>query len=481
MTQEKVVPNGLTFDSVRIRPAFSEIRSRNSEEINTSTRVARGAPNINIPIISANMDTVTEAPMAIEMALSGGMGIIHRFLPPEVQARQVRQVKERMRTIEDNPPVLRENATIADAQELLSVRERGYVIVHNEYYFSGRFSGIATIKDFNAASSDTPLSQVMTPNIEGRIITGPIGTTLEEAVNIMRTSRIEKLPIIKDDGTLAGVYTLKDAQFFSKYPHAALDGRGRLLVGAAIGVKNGDINRALGLVEAEVDVLVIDIAHGHHIYIREMLDSLRQEGIKTPVVAGNIATYEGARFLLDSGADAVKVGIGPGFVCETRDVAGAGVPQVTAILEAKRALGDQIPLIADGGIRNSGDAAIALAAGADSVMIGSLLAGTDKSPGEPTIVNGVMVKITRGMASASAFNARQLLEDSSNNPQDYVPEGRQVSVPYKGKTSKVLRDLTGGVRSGMSYGGARTITEMNQVQLQEFPSSGPEQKRPLGG
>ena len=483
MAKRKILDSGLTFESVRVVPSYSEIRSRYGKQIDTSTKLARRTARINVPTISSNMDTVTEWEMATEMALHGGLGIIHRFMPIEKQAAQVRLVKERMRTIEENPPTLPAKATIADAKKLLNKRERGYVIVHEGENFTGKFAGIATVKDFKSANEATPITKVMTPNTKGKMIVRSVGTTMQQAIKVMSEHRIEKLPIINRSGKLVGVYTTKDYEFFSNYPTAALDKQGRLMVGGAIGVKPTDIARAHLLVEAGVDVLVIDIAHGHHIYVKETLKQLRKEKVKLTIIAGNVATYEGARFLGDLGADAVKVGIGPGHVCETRDVAGVGVPQITAIMEARRALKGKIPVIADGGIRNSGDVAIAIAAGADSVMIGTMLAGTDKSPGEYVTLDGILHKLVRGMASSSAFRERQNLENPSQVPDKYVPEGRETATPYRGPTAKVLQNLVGGLRSGMSYAGAHTITEMqDNSQLVLFPSGGtPEQKRPLGG
>jgi IMP dehydrogenase len=480
---QKILGEGLGFDDVLLVPQRSSIRSRFSGEISTAARVVRGLTPIQIPIISANMDTVTGWRMATTMALWGAFGVIHRFMNVDEQVREVRRVKERMRVMEDHPPVIPAHATIADAQRLLRERERGYVIVHAGPAFDGTFLGIATPRDFDAGEPDTPLAQVMTP-LE-RMWTVPQGTTLEGAVAVMRQKRIEKVPQVTPEGKLAGVYTMKDYEHYQNYPHASLDSKGRLLVGAAIGVQDGDIERALRLVDAEVDVLVLDIAHGELDYTQEILRRLKiTEHVRTPIAAGNVATVDGAKYVRDSGADGVKVGVGPGYVCETRDVAGVGVPQITAIMNAAEAFAndqERIPIIGDGGIRKPGDVAKAIAAGADTIMIGSLLAGTEESPGEAVEQDGILKKMVRGMASASAFEKRRALGESTTSAEDYVPEGRTTFTPYKGRASKVLKKLRGGLLSGMSYSNACTIEEMHaraQFVIVKNPL-GPEQRRPL--
>ncbi|MBN8619573.1 MAG: IMP dehydrogenase [Anaerolineae bacterium] len=482
-TQNKIVGEGLGFDDVLLMPQRSSIRSRFSGEIDTSASVARGAPKIHIPIISANMDTVTGWRMSTTLALLGGFGVIHRFMNIEDQVKEVRRVKERMRVIEDHPPVIPASATIRDAQRLLRERERGYVIVFEGESFDGSFVGIATPRDFDAGEGDTLLREVMTP--KERLRSVPPGTTLESAVEQMRKHRVEKTPLVADDGRLLGVYTMKDYEYYQHYPHASLDYKGRLLVGAAIGVQEHEIERALALAEAEVDILVLDIAHGELDYTQEILHRLKIiERVKTPIVAGNIATIDGARYVRDCGADGVKVGVGPGYVCETRDVAGVGVPQITAILNAAKAFehdSDPLPIIGDGGIRKPGDVAKAIAAGADTVMVGSLFAGTEESPGEPVEQDGILKKMVRGMASATAFEKRLALGSTTTRAEEYVPEGRTTFTPYKGSASKVLKRLRGGLLSGMSYTNARTIAEMHdraQFIIVRSPAI-PEQRRPL--
>jgi IMP dehydrogenase len=480
---EKIIGEGLGFDDVLLVPQRSSIRSRFSGEIDTSAPIARGVSRITIPIISANMDTVTGWRMATTMALLGGFGVIHRFMSVEDQVKEVRKVKERMRVVEEHPPAISCSATIKDAQQFLKQRERGYVIVYEGDSFNGAFVGIATPRDFNAGEADTPLSQVMTP--KDRLWSVPPGTSLDAAVTEMRKRRVEKMPVVAHDGRLVGVYTTKDHQYYQQYPNASLDGKGRLLVGAAIGVQDGDIERASALAEAEADVLVLDIAHGELDYTQEILRRLKvTERMKTPIIAGNVATSAGACYVRDNGADGVKVGVGPGYVCETRDVAGVGVPQITAIMNAAQAFAndrERIPIIGDGGIRKPGDVAKAIAAGADTIMVGSLFAGTEESPGEPVDQDGILKKMVRGMASATAFEKRQSLGVSTTSADEYVPEGRTTFTPYKGKASKVLKKLRGGLLSGMSYCNARSLDEMHQnAQFIIFKNPmSPEQRRPL--
>lgn len=463
--QEKIIGEGLAYEDVLIVPGSSDIRSRYGNQMDTSTQVAVGLPSIKLGIISANMDTVTESRMAATMASEGGLGIIHRFMPPENQAQEVRLVKERTRVIEESPPIISESATVTDALNLLNTRNRGYVMVHAGATFDSNFIGIATTRDFLSGSPDDPITHVMTPR--KNIITVPNGTTLEEAVQIMKKSKVEKIPVVDTKGLLVGVYSLKDYQSLQEHPHASLDKFGRLMVGAAIGVKKSDIERAHMLVDAGADVLVIDIAHGQLVYVPEMLHTLKvKERITTPIITGNYATGEGVLAAYENGADGVKVGVGAGWVCKTRNIAGVGMPQITAIMEAAKALANKqngIPIIADGGIREEGDYAKAIVAGANTIMIGSLFAGTEESPGEPVLVDGVLKKMVRGMASADAFADRQKLGDTTTVANRYVPEGRTTLTPYKGSVTKILYSFDGGLRSGLSYVGAHTIIEMQRI------------------
>ena len=477
----------LAFSDVYLIPLYSDIKSRFGDQIDTTTSVALGAPKLKIPFISAGMDTVTEDAMAEIMALNGGIGEIHRNNTPEEQAELVRMVKEKMRLMEKNPPMVSESATIGDALSVLEKRNRGYVIVYPGNSFKGKFSGMATNKDFLAGNSDTPIKDVMTPFEGGnkrKLITGDESTTLAKAVEIMESSRVEKLPIIDENRNLLGVYTLKDSQHLKKYPNAATDTQGRLMAGAAIGVREIDVQRALKLVDAGVDVLFLDIAHGHSVHTKAMVKRLKlREKIKTPMIIGNFATSEGVLFAEDIGADGIKVGIGPGFSCKTRNVAGTGVPQVTAILEAKNALlrkRNAPPLIADGGLREPGDAPKAIACGADAIMTGHLLVATDKSPGELIKIGGILQKRYSGMASKRVFQERKRLGDSTTNPNLYTPEGREVFIPYQGSTQDFLNEYIGGFRSAMSYAGAHSISEMQNARLIHVSGYGSnEQARPL--
>lgn len=482
----KNILQGLSFEDVLILPKQSKIRSRyNNKYLNTKTKIAKGLPAINRPIISSNMDTVTEAPMAIEMALHGCLGIIHRFMSPSNQADCVRLVKEKMRIIETNPPMVNEQATIQDALNLLEKRERGYVIVFSGKTFSGTFSGIVTTRDFLIAPKNYSIKKIMTPNRQGVLFTLPKETNLNQAVTFMKHHRIEKVPIVDKKGHLLGVYTLKDQFLREKHPIASLDKQGRLMVGAAIGVKDIDIERTHQLVEANIDLLVLDIAHGHLIYTKEMLHRLKnKENIKVPIIAGNIASKEGAQYINHCGGDGVKVGIGPGFVCETRDIAGVGVPQITAVQKVYESLSKEanpLPIIADGGIRKPGDIGKALVAGADAVMIGSLFAGTDQSPGRTVVVKGQLMKNVRGMASASAFEKRQRIGDTTTDKDRYTAEGRDIFTPYKGNVVNLITNLDGGLRSTMSYVGANTIKELKRKGelIKITPAGADEQKRPL--
>jgi len=478
----------LAFSDVYLRPSFSDIKSRYGNQIDTSTLVANGAPRLNIPFISSGMDTVTEDDMATIFALNGGLGEIHRNNTPEDQSEMVRKVKEHMRVVEKLPPVISENATISEALELLSRRSRGYVICYPGDKFVGTFTGMATSRDFLAGEVGMKLKDVMTPftnsNVKKRLVTVPEGTTLKEAVEIMRVSRVEKLPVVDKKNNLFGVYTLKDFEKIQKYSNAALDSFGRLIVGAAIGVHEIDINRAHMLVEAGVDFLFLDIAHGHSIYTKEMLKRLKiKEKIKTPIIVGNFATKEGVMFAYDEGADGIKVGVGPGFVCKTRNIAGTGVPQVTAVLEARDALSNKKnapPIISDGGIREPGDPPKALAAGADSVMWGSIWAGTDKSPGDVIKADGRLHKRIRGMASKGVLEDRVKMGDSTTNTTIYAPEGRETFTPYQGSTQDILNEYIGGLRSAMSYTGSHSISELQKAKLIHVSGYGSnEQSRPL--
>lgn len=470
----------LAYSDVYLYPAYSDIKSRFGTQIDITTKVALGAPKLKIPFTSSGMDTVTEDEMATIMALNGGIGEIHRNNLPDEQAELVRIVKEHMRLLEKNPPMVSDKATITDALCVIEKRKRGYLIVYPGNKFDGTFSGMATSRDFISASSDTPLKKVMTPlkpQRDGRVLfTVKKGTSLIEAVKIMRQKRVEKIPVVDSKLKLVGVYTLKDFQHIKEYPKAALDNQGRLVVGAAIGVHKIDIERALKLEEAGVDILFLDIAHGHSIHSKEMLKKIKiKEKIKIPIIVGNFATKEGVLFAYEIGADGIKVGIGPGYSCRTRNIAGTGIPQITAILEAKKALQNKTkppPIIADGGIREPGDVAKAIACGADCVMSGSIFVGTDKSPGELVKIKGILQKRYRGMSSKDVYESRAKMGDSTTDPSLYTPEGRDIFTPYQGTTQDLIKNYVGGLKSAMSYAGAHTIKELQSSKLIHISSSG---------
>ena len=462
----KALKTGLTFDDVLLVPKYSEVRSR--KDVSTRTNLT-STVEISVPIISANMDTVTEAEMAITIAREGGIGIIHRFMSLEDQVEQVSRVKRTESIVIENPYTLFESATIADVKNLMSEKNVGGILIVSK---EGTLRGIVTSRDLRFADdSDLKVSELMTKRAD--LIVAPKKTTPEEAKEIMEKTKIEKLPLVDANDKLVGLITAKDIQKRKQYPNASKDEKGRLRVGAAIGVKGDFLERARKLHEVEVDALVLDIAHGHSLHALEAIRKIKKTlGPEVQLIAGNVATREGALDLIKAGADSVKVGVGSGSICITRIVTGSGVPQLTAISECSEAARDAgITLIADGGIRNSGDITKALVAGADSVMIGSLLAGTDEAPGEIVYRGNFRYKVTRGMASISArkeqlARERILKQDHGDlNDQelelvDYVPEGVEAIVPYKGGAVSVIRQLAGGLRSGMSYCGAKTLIEL---------------------
>jgi IMP dehydrogenase len=454
---------GLTFDDVLLIPRYSTIASR--QDSRTDTAFARGIA-LQIPIVSANMDTVTESEMAIAMARAGGIGIIHRFMSTRRQALEVRRVKRAEALLVEHPLTLPPTATIRDAREQMEQHGIGGVIIVDE---SSVVLGIVTRRDIMFAVPDddeTPVTEVMTGR--DRLITAPKGTSFDEARTILDRARVEKLPLVDGDGRLAGLITAKDVEHLTHYPNATKDAKGHLRVGAAVGVRPGYLDRAEALLQAGADSLVVDIAHADSSNAIEASTELRRRfGDEWQLVVGNVATGEGTARLIDAGADAVKVGVGPGSICITRLVTGFGVPQLTAVAEAAAAAAPYgVPIIADGGIRNSGDIVKALAAGAQSVMIGSLLAGTREAPGIVVVRNGRRYKLTRGMASLGATMDRDQSEDESTaNKREYervVPEGVEAAVPYRGPVEDILHQLVGGLRSGLSYAGALTIAQLRQ-------------------
>src|SRR5512133_2336751 len=453
----------LTFEDVLLIPRRSPIKSRN--DVSTTTRLTTEL-KINIPLISANMDTVTEAPMAIAMAKNGGIGMIHRFMTVEQQVKQVQKVKRARGFIVEKPYSIPITASIAEANDAMRHYHVGGLMVMDE---NGKFSGIVSRRDMLLAPAEKQfIRQVMTPR--EKIVSAKPGISMDEAKALLYENRLEKLPILDEQGNLQGLITAQDL-IPPTYSRAALDKKGRLLVGAAIGVTQGEMDRAEALLAAGADALVLDIAHGHADHCIEMVKVIRTRFPSAQIIAGNVATCDGARELAEVGADAIKVGIGPGSICTTRIVTGFGVPQLTAIMdscEGVRDSGRNLPVISDGGIQKSGDLVKALAAGAESVMIGSLFAGTEESPGSAVIRDGQKFKVVRGMASLGAAMGRKAAEhadESAEDPEDWdkvVPEGVEAVVPYRGNVGEVLYQLVGGLRSGLSYGGAHNILELQE-------------------
>jgi IMP dehydrogenase len=450
------LPEGLTFDDVLLIPAKSDVLPT---ETDTTTFFSRNV-RLNIPISSAAMDTVTEAPLAIALAQQGGIGVIHRNLSIEAQAAEVDKVKRSESGMIVDPITIAPDRPISEALAMMAhYKISGVPVVDGE----GKLVGILTNRDLRFETRmDLRVRDVMTGR--EKLITAPVGTTLEDAKAILQQHRIEKLPIVDEDFRLKGLITVKDIQKAIKYPHAAKDPLGRLRVGAAIGATGDFLERAAELVRARVDVLVIDTAHGHTTRVLEALRQVKRKFPDVDVVVGNVSTAEATRELIAAGADGVKVGQGPGSICTTRVVTGAGVPQITAIMECARAARDTgVPIIADGGIRFSGDITKAIAAGADCVMIGSLFAGTDESPGETILYQGRTFKTYRGMGSLGAMLAGS--SDRYNQALErgkLVPEGVEGKVPYKGPLAAIVEQLVGGLRAGMGYCGCRTIRELQQ-------------------
>ncbi len=446
---------GLTFDDVLLVPQRSSVQRR--ADVNTRTRLTTGVEMV-IPVVSANMDAVTESEMAIAMAREGGIGVIHRFLSVEQQVAQVRRVKRAESIVIEQPYTVEPTRPIRDAVAFMDEHGSAGLLVLDA---GGRLLGMVTARDLLFADDvNKPVTAVMTPR--ERLVTAPPGIGLEEARTILHTHRIEKLPLVDGTGALRGLITSRDIRSRLKHPEATKDERGRLRVGAAVGIRGDYLERARALAAEDVDLLVMDVAHGHTEAALDALVRLRERFPKTPIVAGNVATAEGTRDLVERGADAVKVGVGPGSTCTTRIVTGSGVPQLTAIMDCAHAADDRVPIIADGGIRNSGDMTKALAAGASSVMLGNLLAGTEESPGALVIRNGRQYKTYRGMASLWATARRQALDGTVEDEDltQIVAEGVEATVPYRGKVADVVQQLVGGLRSGMSYCGARTVPEL---------------------
>ncbi|MFN0108373.1 MAG: IMP dehydrogenase [Blastocatellia bacterium] len=447
----------LTFDDVLLVPAYSEVLPT---ETDTSTRLTRRI-HLNVPVMSSAMDTVTEAPMAIAIAQQGGIGVIHKNLSIEAQRDEVDKVKRSESGMIVDPVTMTPDRKIREALDLMRrFKISGVPIVQED----GRLVGILTNRDLRFENRlDLTLAEVMTKD---NLITVPVGTTLREAEGILQRHRVEKLLVVDDHYHLKGLITVKDIQKAIKYPNAAKDDLGRLRCAAAVGATGDFMERATELINARVDLLAIDTAHGHSSRVIEAVREVKRRFPEIELIAGNVATAEGARALIDAGVDAVKVGIGPGSICTTRVVSGAGVPQITAITEAVRgAAGSGIPIIADGGIKYSGDITKAIAAGADVVMIGSLLAGTDESPGEIILYQGRSFKAYRGMGSIAAMkegSKDRYGQESQEVENKLVPEGIEGRVTHKGSLAALVGQLVGGLRAGMGYTGCRTIGELQQ-------------------
>jgi IMP dehydrogenase len=440
----------LTFDDVLLVPRHAQVHPK---DVDTSSRFTRGI-GLNVPLISAAMDTVTESEMAIAMARSGAIGVLHKNMSIDRQAAEVDRVKRSESGMILNPITLSPDATLREAVALMQrFKISGVPVVDRD----GRLVGIITNRDLQFERAlDRPLRDAMTS--EG-LVTAPAGTTLDEAEAIMGRHRIEKLPVVDDAGALRGLITVKDIHKRRQYPTANKDRHGRLRVAAAVGAGGDFLSRARALVDAGVDVLVIDTAHGHSQGVLDATAQVREAFPDVQLVAGNVATRSGAAALVERGVDAVKVGVGPGSICTTRVVTGVGVPQLTAVMDAVEGAGD-VPVIADGGIKYSGDIVKALAAGASCVMMGSMLAGTEESPGESILAEGRRFKMIRGMGSLSAMqdgSADRYFQDGEMSPKKLVPEGIEGRVPYKGPVGDVLFQMVGGLRSGMGYVGCGSI------------------------
>ena len=477
---EKFALEGLTFDDVLLVPAVSDLAPGDSD---TTSRLTRNI-SVHTPLVSAAMDTVTEARMAIAMARQGGAGVLHRNLPPADQAAQVDLVKRSESGMITQPVTVGPEATLADVDQLCArYRISGLPVIDD----AGMLIGIVTNRDLRFETDYTRLvHEVMT---KAPLVTGRVGTTGAEAMRLMGAHKIEKLPLVDDEGRLHGLITVKDFTKTERYPSATKGADGRLVVGGAVGVGEESFRRAMGLVEAGADFVVVDVAHGHSRALCETVAKIKAN-TGVDVIAGNVVTTAGARALIEAGADAVKVGVGPGSICTTRVVAGVGMPQITAIFEvAKAARPAGIPVIGDGGLQYSGDIAKALAAGADTVMLGSLLAGCEESPGDLIFINGKQYKQYRGMGSLSAMSSRGKADGVSYSRDRYaqqdvssddklIPEGVEGQVPYRGPLSAVAHQLIGGVRQAMFYVGARSIEDLQQAQFVRITSAGLKESHP---
>lgn len=470
---DKVVMDGLTFDDVLLIPAFSEVLPR---EVALSTKFSRNI-KLNIPFVSAAMDTVTEAKMAIAIAREGGIGVIHKNMSIEAQAQQVKYVKRAENGMISNPVSILKNKTVGEALALMAEYKIGGIPVVDP---ENHLVGIVTNRDLRFQRDMSRLiDDVMTKD---NLITTQQSTDLEAAADILQQHKIEKLPVVDANNKLVGLVTYKDITKAKDKPNACKDERGRLRVAAGVGVTHDTMQRVQALVEAGVDAIVIDTAHGHSVGVVNMLKQVKTAYPKVDVVVGNIATGEAAKYLVEAGADGVKVGIGPGSICTTRVVAGVGVPQLSAIYEVSKALkGTDIPIIADGGLRYSGDIVKALAAGGNSVMMGSLFAGVEESPGDTIIFNGRKFKSYRGMGSLEAMekgSKDRYFQDVEDDIKKLVPEGIAARVPFKGSLYEVIYQMLGGLRAGMGYCGAKDIEALHQAKFTRITNAGMAESHP---
>ncbi|MBX7051572.1 MAG: IMP dehydrogenase [Flavobacteriales bacterium] len=471
---EKLVGEGLTYDDVLLVPAYSEVLPR---EVVIRSKFSRNI-TLNTPVVSAAMDTVTESEMAIAMAREGGIGVIHKNMSIEAQASHVRKVKRSESGMIQDPVILDKNAVVGDALKLMSENKIGGIPVVDE---AGKLCGIVTNRDLRFEKDSTrAISEVMTSK---DLITTDKPNDMIAAEAILQKYKIEKLPVVGKDGKLIGLITYKDIIKLKKYPNSCKDSFGRLRVAAAVGVTHDTLDRAAALVKAGVDAIVIDTAHGHSKGVLEMLKTVKATfGTKIDVVVGNIATSEAANALVEAGADAVKVGIGPGSICTTRIIAGVGVPQLTAVMEVAHGLQDKsVPVIADGGIRFTGDIVKALAGGGYCVMIGSMLAGTEESPGDTIIYEGRRFKAYRGMGSVEAMqqgSKDRYFQDAEDDIKKLVPEGISGRVPFKGSVQEVVYQVVGGLRAGMGYCGASNLDDLRKARFIRITSAGMKESHP---
>lgn len=472
-TTDKFTGQGYTFDDVLLVPSYSEILPR---EVDTSTQLTR-ATRLNVPIVSAAMDTITENKMAIAIARQGGLGIIHKNMTIEAQAEQVRSVKRSESGMIVDPVTLQADARVFQALDLMHRFKIGGIPVIDP---ENRLIGILTNRDLRfETNTGRPVSELMT---SGKLVTAPVGTNLEQARSILQKHKIEKLPVVDQDNKLVGLITYKDIMKVQNYPNACKDPLGRLVVGAAVGVTSDVMDRVAALVKVGVDVITLDTAHGHSRGVLDAVKHIKNTYPELQVIGGNVATGPGAKALVDAGVDGVKVGVGPGSICTTRVVAGVGVPQLTAINEAYKAInGSGVPIIGDGGIRYTGDIAKAIAAGADTIMAGGLFAGVEEAPGETILFEGRKFKVYRGMGSLGAMkegSKDRYFQDVEDDIKKLVPEGIEGRVPYKGSLAEVMVQYIGGLRAGMGYCGAATIKDLQQAKFVTITNAGLHESHP---